>query len=387
MRPLSLPDLGFFCSDVCLQVPRNLPEMQRLVALLGWLSVGVAQAPPRVAVLTSGNLRSFAYFRDEVIPRYYANFWKPGYEMFLSVGDKESMNMRLLDEAQFRAATASYGGVVHTDIMVMPYEMTRVSKGGSFGTHFCPENKTNHMSLLMPAHKLSSVYASMIREERRSGKPYEYVVRYRPDMVFVRKLPHVSEMFAFYRDSTTSGRSGVELRMQYGGLVPPTGEPGEKGIPPTMADVVLWDDQFGVMSRSGAEGFFLGASKAYSKCYDFAEWAKVCGMKEAITKQVIKSRGVPCCPARLAASEFDFIIRDCGYVRPPSLTPSLWTAHPLPLWTATPSPMRRTSADARFPRRRSACSQRTTGTGSRRGARARPRCSNEAHRREHSAGT
>jgi len=75
--------------------PSMLAGFAVAVASLFLACQGEVSSEPeqRVAVLTTGNLRSFAFFRDEVMPRYHANFWKPGYDLFLSVGDKETLSM------------------------------------------------------------------------------------------------------------------------------------------------------------------------------------------------------------------------------------------------------------------------------------------------------
>jgi hypothetical protein len=165
----------------------------------------------------------------------------------------------------------------------------------------------NHVALLMQVHKFGALFAAMRHVEIKAREEYKYVVRTRPDAYFhLPNLPHVSEMFAFYRDSTSNGELLKNIRTQFGGPINAT----QTAV---LADIVTWDDQFAMMHRPGAEAYFLGAQISYTKCYNWTAWGRACGLSDSVAAQYINvKKRVPCCPVRLVSAEFDVVVRDCG---------------------------------------------------------------------------
>ena len=141
-------------------------------------------------------------------------------------------------------------------------------------------------------------------------------VRMRPDAKVVRPLPHIIDMFEYYRNASAAGRSLTDqhVREQFGGLVIPQ---VEKTGRPLLADVVAFDDQFAIASRHrGAEPYFLGAQKVFSKCYNESSWAIACSKPVTLMRGKVSSRVEGCAPIRLISAEFDdVIIRDCGMLQ------------------------------------------------------------------------
>lgn len=282
--------------------------------------------PSRVAVLMSGNIHSFPFFKDSVMPAYHRYFRHEGYDLFIAVGDPglrtemrsgSSQPLESVSEAAFYAA--SRGGSDFNpparaiNILSMPYLFSKTKAGGGFGAGYCMSNTTNHIVLLMMAHKMGVAFAQMRRAEMNDRRLYDYAVRMRPDARVVRRLPHVKELFDFYRRANSTGKNLASLRNQFGGLaIPPMTQPPE-GLP-LAADVITWDDQFGIASRArGAEALFLGAQTVYSKCFNASSWAAACGKYVADMQKAIDHGGVGCCPMRLISVEFDdVIVRDCG---------------------------------------------------------------------------
>ena len=187
----------------------------------------------RVAVLSSGNMRSYAFFADVVMPKYKLLMWYPGYELFFAIGDTETGGNkghktlgRKLTEKDILNATTDYGVVKNISLLTMPFVLEPLDGRASnaLGQDHCPkgsyfsELKLNHIGLLNQFHKLGAVFAAMRSEELRSGRNYDYVVRTRPDLYPLARMPHISKMFASYRYGSSSGEGLETVRTQFGGI-------------------------------------------------------------------------------------------------------------------------------------------------------------------------
>jgi hypothetical protein len=170
----------------------------------------------------------------------------------------------------------------------------------------CTTSKNSVLKLLFQFHKFSIAWASMRAEEMTSGIIYDFVFRTRPDLLFCRPVPPASSMFAFYRDSRSTGGAWRDDQSFGGRMV--------RGVPkelPLLADIVIWDDQFALMLRKSAEAYFVGMQRVTSKCYGKDQWAIACNIPEDLAETRI-SRGGLCSISRLVSADFNVTIRDCG---------------------------------------------------------------------------
>ena len=107
----------------------------------------------------------------------------------------------------------------------------------------CPHNTCNPgLSLLPIAHRLAACYYAMQREESRRVAPYAYVLRVRPDHLFLTPFAHPAALLASKPDG----------------------------------HILLWDDQVAVSRRAVASTMLLTPQLVYSTCHGAADFARAC---------------------------------------------------------------------------------------------------------------
>ena len=246
----------------------------------------------------TGNLRTVADFQERASTSFMKNFWRPGYDVFLVVGDALSSKSRIsgyVTSAQLR--NSSLGGVLRSLNVVSIGEIKldgdpRDPFGQVRCRHFDPP-RLNHIAMIGQFMKFPLAYNAMIKEEIQQGFTYEFVIRARPDLVFIHEFPPLDHFFEGHR----TYHPKVDKRGAFGGPFKELNyESNEHNL---KADVVTFDDQvraikptsyvlranfavifvqFAIMTRHAADGFFNGVPQAYLECQDHKTWAKACGV-------------------------------------------------------------------------------------------------------------
>lgn len=316
--------------DSMLPWPFNLTYAQSIITYDPG-SLPLAPSKEKVAVLMTGNLRSLDVFVKSVMPNYFKFFHRKGYDLFLVTSERldpmasSPESPKLLTEQDWVSMAESAGGTIKKVDLVTTgaYSVFGGHGGMCLSKYYYPHEPSdrvarfsfprgNMLTLMLMYHKFAIAFASMRAEEYKSGIPYDYVFRHRPDMVVCRPLPAAAAMFAFYRDSRSTGEAYRGDR-NFGGRHADLADDA-----PLLADIVTFDDQFALMPRSSADAYFLGMQKVTTKCYGALDWSIACGVPLEVAVQRLKSSegAFQCRETRLVSVEFDLIIRDCGDLKP-----------------------------------------------------------------------
>ena len=106
----------------------------------------------------------------------------------------------------------------------------------------CPRGTCNPNRYLLPAvRRLSECYYAVQKEEGRQSRRYGAVLRLRPDHVFLRPMPRITDN-EWLAESLVPGR------------------------------LLLWDDQIAAARRDDAAAALLAPSVAYATCADEGQW-------------------------------------------------------------------------------------------------------------------
>lgn len=298
------------------------------LSIVDWNPVSFPLVPSKekVAVLMTGNVRSFDMAFKHSFTSYFKFVHRKGYDLFLATSEmldpmsNDPGSPRLLNVEDWVSIVKYFGGTIkRVDLVTTPY--TYNGGGECTSSYFYPfirsaavkpfqSQKGNKLALLSMYHKFSLAFASMRAEELLTNSLYDYVFRCRTDMIACRPFPPAAAMFAFYRDSRSTGERD-RGDVNFGGR-------RSRNVPteiPLFADIVMWDDQMALMPRSSADAYFLGVQKVATKCYTAAEWSIACGLPYEVAEQRLKESGgaSPLCrETRLVSVEFDVIVRDCG---------------------------------------------------------------------------
>ena len=178
------------------------------------------------AVCVVGEQRTFL---EPVVQLGFARrLHRPGYEYFV-VTDQRRPRPELLKIAPVRAWIA--GGLVG-----------HITGHGDHSG--CAANTCNSHRFLYPAmERLSHCYPAIQNEEGRRGMRYEFLLRVRPDHLFLRRQPPVDRAFsrAFSRGK-----------------------------------MLLWDDQIVAARRVDAPTALLTPRLVYRACVDEWQWWQAC---------------------------------------------------------------------------------------------------------------
>lgn len=201
----------------------------------------------RVAVCVSGQLRTWGM--KETQDRLVQNFHQEGYEYFLSVDEAVDLGNANINEL-IRSA-------IKTVNITAPAMLTSTD---------CPEHTSMHKHLWPMASRMSICLPEIAHQEKTRDFTYSYVIRTRPDLAYVTRLPHASDM--------------TNWGSQYN------------------RDLILCDDLFAVGPRVEAKTMLLYPTKAYSECHNATRWSWACGHK--VDKDPASYyAGVPCCPMNM----------------------------------------------------------------------------------------
>lgn len=180
---------------------------------------------PFTSVCIVGSMRTFL---QADVQASFVRLHRPGYEYFVST-DRPRPRAAELQVAPIRAWVAEGGGG----------ELPRET-----GMPPCPKLTCNpHRFLLPMVRRYRGCYGAMQREEGARHIRYAFLLRVRPDHLFVTRPPAAAALVA-------------EL--------PPGG-------------VALLDDQIAIARRDDAAAVLLAPSVAYAMCADRAEWEHACG--------------------------------------------------------------------------------------------------------------
>lgn len=220
----------------------------------------------RVAVCVAGELRSF--LTEAVQAGFTERLHHDGYEYFLA-----------LDVA-----------VPAKDIRVQPVRAIVAANLSNPYTASCPRGTSMHRFLYPMAARIRLCHSTMTAVEEADGARYDFVLRVRPDHVFLRALPTVYDWFA----TASRGR-----------------------------DLVLYDDQISLAPRARAHVALLGPELAYARCADAARWTQACSADsernwtKLAEDLVVKKNYAPCNPINLIVTYFDddVTVRQCHSIR------------------------------------------------------------------------
>ena len=212
------------------------------------------KAPRRLtAVCIAGQLRTF--LQPVVQEAFVSQVHHASYEYYVSVNeDRPNVSTTVLRVAPIVA-------------------WTRVPRGfrgplGNAEDNFrdsskCPPHTCNPGLPLLPiAHRLAACHHSMQREEARRRVPYAFVLRIRPDHLFLAALPHPAALLA--------------------------GQPA--------GHILLWDDQIAVARREVATTVLLTPQIVYTTCASATDFERACGSLDPAwsIRRCQKDHTVPC---------------------------------------------------------------------------------------------
>ena len=202
------------------------------------------------AVCIAGSLRTF--LQESVQTGLAQHFHKPRYEYF--VGTDAPRPARHQDIAGLRIGPLRAWSTVA--------DGASEDDAASGGVSPCLSTTCNPQapSHLRFARKIAACHAPMVQEEERRGTRgrafrYGFVVRIRPDHLWLRSVPPIASLFS-------SSRS---------------------------AAVLLWDDQAAAARRDDADAVLLAPVKIFSTCASAAEWKLACngGRVHGVLNQTI----------------------------------------------------------------------------------------------------
>lgn len=183
---------------------------------------------------------------DDVQSGFKQNFHYDGYEYFIST------------DAPVDLAKSSIGRFVQS-VTVNTTDPDRRLLGR------CPAGTLMHRFLVPMVNRYVACYHEILAAERKNGYKYRYVLRARPDHLFVDRFPSAPLLLKRFAHDR---------------------------------DVLLLDDHIAVAQRSHAGTILLAPQEAYSKCHNLTEWSTACGVN--ITR--LHSKGAPCCPMRMISN-------------------------------------------------------------------------------------
>jgi hypothetical protein len=224
----------------------------------------------RVAVCITGNLRSLSDFEQTASPSFMKNFWRPGYDVFLVVGDTlppSAVHDHRTTNANANASIFSFSPLRPPRPQPSPKGsspsslfVTAAPFEGAFGAalrgikltsigdirlagdphdrfgqlpcrHYDPP-RLNHLAMIGQFLKFPLAYRAMTAEEARGGFAYDFVVRARPDLVYLHPFPRIDH---FFEQRSTYNRK-ADKRDAFGG-------PKMETSAYPKADVLTFDDQ------------------------------------------------------------------------------------------------------------------------------------------------
>jgi len=261
----------------------------------------VAKSPPlRVAVCLSGAMRTF--LDPDVQQSMLAWMHKPGYEYFCSF-DKPVSN-------------TSWQRVLLKPIIGVHVEAGE--KGWKNMTCRCPLGTNMHRHYYPMAHRLLGCRKEILAAERRGKFLYAYILRARPDHLFLRMWWHPRELLAEIA-------AGQEQRLFA------TYQQTRNRPPFAGADVLIYDDHMAVARRKHLDAILQCPATVYSSCQSVAAWQEACrdtgkGQAFALSKELMSKRmypwckndvyvkgGAPCCPMGHIRHCANVTVRDVGF--------------------------------------------------------------------------
>jgi len=209
----------------------------------------------RVAVCLSGQLRTF--LDDDVQAGFAEYFHRPGYEYFISTDEDVDLSKSSIGR-YVQSVTVNNTGPDH--------ELMKK----------CPTGTLMHRFLLPMVSRYVACHNEITALEHKKGIRYDYVLRARPDHLFLDAFPSAADLLERFA-------------------------PGR--------DVLLLDDHIAVARRQKMGTILLTPLRAYGECHDVAEWSVACN--KTITH--LHDKKSPCCPMRMVAKYEENSAAVAGY--------------------------------------------------------------------------
>jgi len=229
-----------------------------------------------VAVCLSGELRTF--LDPHVQHGLSHNLWHHRYDFFLSSDEPVAQG-----DARLRIRLA--------DVFADARGTMRRAAGS------CPAGTANDLGGFPAALRYVACYRLLLAAEEARGAAYEFVLRTRTDVVFLRRFP----------------RADVALQRLGGGR-----------------DLLLFDDQLALGRRRHAATLLLNPALVYRTCANASEWSLACGRNVSARELGLLSAwsvvgrtdprsgrrraATPCSPMGLLAARAGVSAAQCGAV-------------------------------------------------------------------------